>query len=139
MRSTRSLARLCAAMSVVWLACGPALAEPLPQSEQRAAEVRPDGARPTTLAELKARLDAGDRRAALEALHLALTELGDGSSYVWGHTSRSLIGVIRPTMAFRDVHGRVCRHVVYTLSLGGYSKTIEGIACRGKDGLWSFG
>jgi len=39
--------------------------------------------------------------------------------------------------AFRDDKGRVCRHVVYSISLGGYEKEIEGNACRGRDGSWS--
>jgi len=39
--------------------------------------------------------------------------------------------------AFRDDKGRVCRHGVYSLTLGTYQRQIEGVACRQPDGLWS--
>jgi surface antigen len=31
----------------------------------------------------------------------------------------------------------VCRHLLYSLSLGGYEKEIEGDACREADGSWA--
>jgi surface antigen len=48
-----------------------------------------------------------------------------------------LEGRVKPVSAFRDDHGRVCRHLVYSISLGGYSREIEGVACRELDGSWS--
>ena len=88
-------------------------------------------------AELRARLDGSDRWAALQALHVALTQLSDGASYVWGRSTRRLVGVIKPTMTFRDREGRVCRHLIYTLSVGAYTRSVEGIACRQPDRLWT--
>ncbi len=90
-----------------------------------------------TLAELRSKLDASDRAIALQALDLALTELGDGTTLMWKRPTRQLAGAVRPISVFRDDSGRVCRHVLYALTLGPYSKQVEGIACRGADGHWS--
>jgi len=89
------------------------------------------------LNELKARLDQSDRAAAMQALELALSELGDGVTLVWRLPERELVGRIKPVSAFRDDQGRVCRHVVYSLALGTYQRQIEGVACRESDGSWS--
>jgi surface antigen len=91
------------------------------------------------LSELKARLDRSDRVAAVQALELALSELGDGVTLVWQRPERGLVGRIKPVSAFRDDKGRVCRHVVYSLALGVYQREIEGVACRESDGTWTFG
>jgi surface antigen len=90
-----------------------------------------------SLGELKARLDRSDRLAALQALELALSELGDGVTLVWQRPERALSGRIRPVSAFRDDLGRICRHVVYSLALGAFQRQVEGVACRESDGSWS--
>jgi surface antigen len=90
-----------------------------------------------TLAELRARLDESDRALAVKALGLALNELGDGATLVWRRPERSLVGKIKPTAAFRDDEGRICRHVNYGITLGDYAKQVDGIACREIDGEWS--
>lgn len=87
------------------------------------AEARPDG-------------HASDEIATLEALQLALTEIGDGSSYVWQHRHGELSGVVQPTASFKDANGRICRHIVLLLSSQDYSKRTEGIACRLDHGIW---
>jgi len=92
---------------------------------------------PATFAELRAKLDGSDRAIALNALQVALTELGDGASLVWRRPSRALTGVIKPVSAFRDDEGRVCRHLTYSLSLGTFVRQAEGIACREPGGAWS--
>ncbi len=85
---------------------------------------------------IKARLTKSDYVAALQAIHHALSEVGDGKTYIWRST-RVLRGKIRPTNVFRDTDNRLCRHVIYTLFVGKYSETIEGIACRSLNGRWS--
>ena len=96
------------------------------------------GKQPVTFAELHAKLDSNDRAVALNALQVALTELGDGTSLVWQRQSRELTGVIKPVSAFRDDEGRVCRHLIYSLSLGTYEREVEGTACREPNGVaWS--
>jgi surface antigen len=82
-------------------------------------------------------LDQSDRQAAYQALQLALDELGDGVTLVWKRPARGHVGKIKPVSAFRDDKGRVCRHLLYSLSLGGYEKEIEGNACREADGSWA--
>ena len=57
---------------------------------------------PAAFAELRARLDGTDRAAALNALQVAITELGDGATLIWKRPSRELTGVIKPVSAFRD-------------------------------------
>jgi len=110
-----------------------------PKAEESGAQVAVGVRQPATprLKELRARLDQSDREAAVQALQLALDEVGDGVRLVWRRPARGLIGKIKPVSAFRDDKGRVCRHVVYSISLGGYEKEIEGNACRGRDGSWS--
>ncbi len=82
------------------------------------------------------RLDTSDRVATLEAVHLALSELGDGSSYVWHRRNGRLSGIISPTASFKDAEGRVCRHVTMTLTAGRQTARTEGIACRMTDRSW---
>lgn len=88
------------------------------------------------LKELRAKLDDKDQIIAMRALHLALSRVPDGGTFVWRKKSRSLKGMIKPSKAFRNADGQVCRHIIYALALGRYSKQIEGIACRQKDGRW---
>jgi hypothetical protein len=81
-------------------------------------------------------LDTNDEAATLEAVHLALSELGDGASYVWHRRGGRLSGVINPTTSFKDREGRVCRHLVMTLSVGPHTARTEGVACRLADRSW---
>ena len=81
-------------------------------------------------------LDENDEIAALEAIRVALTEVGDGGSYVWHRTHGRLSGVVQPTASFKDPAGRVCRHIVLTMSIGLATAKAEGIACRLADGRW---
>ena len=100
--------------------------------------IEADGAkRPLPVSELRSRLNGSDRAVAMNALDVALNELGDGATLVWKREARALAGVIRPVAAFRDDHGRICRHLIYSLSFGNYARQVEGVACRGKDGVWS--
>lgn len=81
-------------------------------------------------------LDDGDEIATLDAIRVALTEVGDGSSYVWHRDHGRLSGVIQPTTSFKDATGRVCRHIVLVLTTGVRSGRVEGVACRLADGRW---
>ena len=110
---------------------------PLKAGESGAEGLRPLKGQQLGLGELKARLDRSDRVAAVQALKLALSELGDGVTLVWQRPERGLVGRIKPVSAFRDDRGRVCRHVLYSLALGTYQRQIEGVACRESDGSWS--
>jgi hypothetical protein len=94
----------------------------------------PKSSRPR-FADLARPLGVTDEIAALDAIRIALTQVGDGSTFVWHHAGR-ISGVVQPTYSFKDASGRVCRHIVVVLSSGPRSGRIEGIACRMDDGNW---
>jgi surface antigen len=111
---------------------------PLKAGDSGANGLAPSESQQPGLSELKARLDQSDRMAAMQALELALSELGDGVTLVWQRPGaqprrqdQARVGL------FRDDRGRVCRHVVYSLTLGTYQRQIEGVACREPNGSWS--
>ncbi|MCB1527455.1 MAG: hypothetical protein KDJ45_07120 [Hyphomicrobiaceae bacterium] len=83
-----------------------------------------------------ARLDISDEIAALETLQLALSEVGDGSTYVWHRYHGRLSGVVQPTTSFKTSNGQVCRHLIVVLTSGSRSERKEGIACRLATGQW---
>jgi hypothetical protein len=91
---------------------------------------KPEYARPT------AGLDENDEIAALEAIRVALTEVGDGSTYVWRRQHGRLSGIVRPTISFKDAAGRVCRHILLIMTVGTATGKAEGIACRLANGRW---
>ncbi len=78
-----------------------------------------------------------DYDAALHAVHFALSEIEDGKIYHWKRDRNNLRGKVMPINAFKDKEGRLCRHIIYTLALEKYRKTVEGVACRSINGGWS--
>ena len=121
-----------------------AFLDPLAAQQQRPAEPAPctcsspDKAPPQRprFADHSQDLDESDEIAALDAIRVALSEVGDGVSYVWHRGNGRLSGVISPTASFKDHSGRVCRHIVLVLTTGFRSGRIEGVACRLGDGSW---
>ncbi len=87
-------------------------------------------------AETNPHLDESDEIAALEAIRVALTEVGDGNSYVWYRRYGRLSGIVQPTVSFKDPAGRVCRHILLIMTVGAATGRAEGIACRLGDGRW---
>ena len=81
-------------------------------------------------------LDETDEIAALESVQFALTEVGDGASYIWHRNNGRLSGMVQPVTSFKDGQGQVCRHVVVVLTTGVVSKKTEGVACRLSSGQW---
>ena len=96
-------------------------------------QLHPDAAEATA----KLALDAADETATLHAVHIGLTEIPDGSSFVWRRAHGRLSGVVRPVFSFKNSDGEVCRQLTLTLRSGTYTRTIEGIACRDPDGRWA--
>lgn len=80
--------------------------------------------------------DVSDQRAALESVQYALSEIGDGASYVWHRGHGKLSGVVQPTQSFKDGKGNICRHFIVMLASGSYTKRTETVACRTADGIW---
>lgn len=131
---------MCVGLCVWLLAAGPAgagtdVTAKRPESETPSARSA-RRALPPTFEQLRAQLDRSDRIAALTALQMALDQVGDGGTFYWRKPDRNLKGIIKPTAAFRNADGRVCRHVIYALSLGAYRKQIEIVACREAGGRW---
>jgi surface antigen len=87
--------------------------------------------------EQKQQLDDTDETAAFEAMHLGLTEVADGATYVWHRANGRLSGAIQPTQSFKASNGQICRHIVVSLSSGTMHRRTEGIACRASNGVWS--
>jgi len=81
-------------------------------------------------------LDETDEIAALESVQFALSEVGDGASYIWHRNNGRLSGLVQPLTSFKDQQGQVCRHVVVILTAGSNSKKAEGVACRANSGQW---
>ncbi len=106
----------------------------------RAGEVLPDGSvrmmpDPDQFV-VRPVFDIADEIATLEAVHFALSQIGDGSSYVWHRRNGRLSGIVHPTASFKDTTGKVCRHIVLELSSGDFARRTEGIACRLHTGVW---
>ena len=105
--------------------------------ETAAAQDRPENQNPPeTIAEVRPELEQRDEWAALEAIEIALSEVGDGASYVWHAHSGRLSGVVRPTNAYKEPGGRICRHIAVSLSVGGFTRETAGVACRLASGVW---
>ena len=139
MRGSAYLGLLAAGMAA-------ALLHVLPASGGAATALPPGPSRPQTLplppaaalcaAAREANLDEDDEIAALEAIRVALTEVGDGVSFVWHRRYGQLGGLVQPTQSFKDGGGRVCRHIIVILSAGRRSGRFEGTACRLGGGRW---
>lgn len=81
-------------------------------------------------------LNENDEIAALESVQLALTEVADGSTYIWHHNHGRLSALIKPVESFKDTNGAVCRHAVVVLSGHDVTKRTEIVACRLPTGIW---
>lgn len=81
-------------------------------------------------------LDEADEIAALERVQFALSEVGDGKTYVWRRWHGRLSGIVQLTASFKDDGGKVCRHLVVLMTTGKNTKKQEGIACRLPSGRW---
>lgn len=85
---------------------------------------------------LNSPLDESDEIAALESLQFALTEVADGSTYVWHRSNGKLSGLVKPTSSFKDSAGAICRHVLVVLNSSATTKKTEAVACRLASGIW---
>ena len=77
-----------------------------------------------------------DEVAALERVQYALSEVGDGKTYVWRRWHGRLSGLVQPIASFKEPNGRVCRHLLVLMTSGTRVRKQEGIACRLSTGRW---
>src|SRR5262245_35875333 len=110
-----------------------AIADAAPSSRPGSATAGPPR---LELPPIRAQVEPGDATTALHAIEVALTQAGDGATYLWQRGNGRLAGAIRVRSTFRDVEGRICRHLEMQMRLGTYVRSTEGIACRGIDGVW---
>jgi surface antigen len=142
-RSVSSMAVSATAALFVFVAalilpCEPR-AEPVATSQQNAFTgniIHASPRRSLDLPTLRAPIEAGDHISTLQAIEIALTQAGDGATYVWHRGNGRITGAVRPTSTFRDADRRICRHLEMQLRLGAYVRRTEGIACRSGDGVW---
>lgn len=88
------------------------------------------------LAAYPAPLDETDEISVLESLHHALTEVADGSTYVWHREHGRLSGLVKVASSYKNPEGAVCRRALVVLnSLDGAKKT-EISACRQSNRAW---
>ena len=104
-----------------------------PQQQQRIARSETG---PADAPRLPAGLDDGDAVAALDGIRIALTEVGDGGSYVWHRRDGVLSGMAQPTSSYKDPIGQPCRNLIVMLNTYGRTSRIEGTACRSTAGRW---
>ncbi len=84
-----------------------------------------------------AELTEHEEIAALESIQMGLSQMDDGTPFVWRHNNGKLSGIVRPTVSFRNAEGQLCRHVVVLLTTGYKTSTAEGIACRLPNRRWT--
>jgi hypothetical protein len=114
-------------LALVLIAPGLVLASEPASTRQPTPQVTPD---------LRATLDDSDEVATLDAVHIALSQVADGGTYVWQRLHGRLSAVLQPTQSFKDQAGQVCRHLMIRLTSGPTTRQTEGIACRLPDGRW---
>ena len=85
---------------------------------------------------IPAALDDADAAATLEGIRIALSEVADGSTYVWHRRDGRLSGMAQPTASFKDASGQPCRHLIVMLNTPQRSSKVEGIACRMTNKRW---
>jgi hypothetical protein len=114
-----------------------AIAAPKPPGCYAPAEHRAEAWSQPTAPDQLASPDEADEIAALEAIRIALTEVGDGNAYVWHQRNGHLSGLVQPTTSFKDPTGRVCRHILLLIVRGDRMGRVEGTACRLGGGRWN--
>lgn len=85
---------------------------------------------------LPIKLELDDRVATLQAIQFTLDEVGDGATYLWHRKEGELHGYVKPLATFRDEQGRVCRQLRLALTVGNFTREVDGAACRDEDKRW---
>lgn len=109
------------------------LAPGLALADDASLRLRP---RPPAAMDLRAFLDDADEVATLDAVHTALSQVADGSAYVWHRGNGRISAVMQPMRSFKAAGGQVCRQLSVMLVSGQHSRKTEGVACRLPGGRW---
>ncbi len=84
-------------------------------------------------------MDVEDWRRAKGALGLALDPQGNGEPVNWDNPKSGARGAFTPVGPARAVDDRICRSFITSVGGALPQKSLQGSACRGKDGDWSIG
>lgn len=85
--------------------------------------------------EIGSSLDKADRLYAQQAEVKAHTA-PVGQTVVWDNPQSGHRGTITPTRQGRNNNGQVCREYTSTVTIGGKTEQLVGVACRRQDGSW---
>lgn len=132
------LKAMCRVLPVLWGAsfCFAATAPNAAYASDENVEISREPPPVRNLPDIPSTLDETDAAAALEGIRIALSEVADGSTYVWHRKDGRLSGMAQPTSSFKDTTGQPCRHVIVMLNTPQRSSKVEGIACRMSNLRW---
>lgn len=77
-----------------------------------------------------------DQAYALERLQIALSEVADGSNYVWHRQLSGLGGIIRPVRSYYNDRNDICREFEMLLTAHDKKRETIASACRNAHGVW---
>lgn len=90
---------------------------------------------PHASTDVRSQLDHYDQLAVIQAMHLALSEVGDGASYVWHRSHGRLSGIVQINGTIKS-GGSICRKLTVVLTAGTETRRISTTACRLTDRSW---
>ena len=88
---------------------------------------------------LSANMDIEDWRRARGAMGIALDPQGNGEAVAWDNPKSGAKGGFTPVGPAKPVDERICRSFIATLGGSLPQSSLQGSACRSKDGDWSVG
>ncbi len=88
---------------------------------------------------ISASMDVEDWRRAKGALGLALDPQGNGEAVTWDNPKSGAKGAFAPVGLAKPVDDRICRSFLATTGGSLQQRSLQGSACRSKDGEWEIG
>lgn len=88
---------------------------------------------------ISAAMDVEDWRRARGALGLALDPQGNGEAVAWDNPKSGAKGAFTPVGPANPVDDRICRSFLAAVGGSLPQNSLQGSACRGKDGEWTIG
>ncbi|MCW5773489.1 MAG: hypothetical protein KIT16_17740 [Rhodospirillaceae bacterium] len=124
--------------TAVWGA-GRALADGYPADPPGKTPGRtPPGKTPPQTGGIKDQLTAGDREINRKCIEKTMREAPTGATWKWHNPKTGNHGTVKPTSKLTRHAGETCRTFEEKVTLkDGRSETIQGRACRRRDGSWN--
>lgn len=106
--------------------------------EPRGKTPGPQGKTPQQDGGIKAAFTAEDHEINRKCIEKTMREAPTGATWKWHNPKSGNGGTVRPTSKAARHAGRVCRNFEEKVTLkDGRSETIQGRACRNRDGSWA--